>query len=215
MVKLGFGTVKNMLHFRYPDKPYRTTSDVVNCLREDEWLAQSKYDGWRISLYVGVSESTLFSSRGKSLVDILSVPKFILDDISELSSYLPSLSVLDGEYVGPRGNHKPHIYFFDCLAWSGQWNVNVPYIDRWNQTCDMGRYMECCSSLSLACTQRENFLSFFNELKNDWYNNGNDLYEGIVLKRLSGKLVLSLNRASKNRHMMKLKYREIKEKIEI
>ncbi len=122
---------------------------------------------------------------------------------------LPPDTVLDSEFVGPRGDHEPEIYIFDCLAWNGEWLGRMPYEERWAKchTIDV----DLCNGIQLATTVSGNLLDLFNKLKASWMENGQgmDLCEGIVAKALHGTLKLDLGSSKKSEYMLKLKYRDI------
>ena len=125
---------------------------------------------------------------------------------------LPSDTVLDSEFVGPRGNHKPAIYIFDCLAWNGEWLTRMPYKDRWDICCTA--CVNLSNGIHLATTVSSGLLELFNRLKTKWIENGRgmDLCEGIVAKSLKGTLKLDLGQAKKSEHMLKLKFRDIRDR---
>ena len=49
--------------FVYPDKPTSSTHLVLPHLAEGEWLAQTKYDGWRCLVFLTPSRQLHFVSR--------------------------------------------------------------------------------------------------------------------------------------------------------
>ena len=198
------------LKFRHPDKPIETTSAVVRTLNETEWLAQSKYDGWRLPIYIGYDNNiTYYTSKGNNLETVLKLDERIKRQILRLN--LPPGTALDTEFVGPRGSLSPSVYILDYLARNGQWLTNVDYEDRWQRCIELeDRFQD---PVYLARTEDKNFLDFFNSLKKQWTPGELDLHEGIVLKKRNGKLLLDLNRCKKSQVMFKLKYRNIRTKI--
>ncbi len=223
------------LPFRYPDKPIDTTIEVVKNLSPSDWLGQTKYDGWRMNVRIDGANTVRFMSRvGNSLADKVKLPPSLTDHIIRLD--LPDGTVLDTEFVGPRGQLKPTVYIFDCLAWGGRWLCNEPYQKRWQRCMNLAPMLSeqipvrlattlCGSTLSgtdaseikrmTAKTSRGlNFLSIFECLKAEWLEAGKPkkwLYEGLVVKRLTGKLALSLTSNKKSQHMVKLRFRDIGE----
>ena len=208
--------------FRYPDKPTRCGPSFVTRLNPAEWVSEHKYDGWRLLIHnvsagielpdggkaVGLS---LLTSQGRhfSSIDRATIPPEIRKQIERLE--LPDDTVLDSEFVGPRGKHKPAIYIFDCLAWEGLWQVNTPFSQR-RATCEQ-LAPRFGADLHLSELRRGDFMAHFNELKDLWQNGGMgmDLCEGIVLKRLSGKMQLDLADHKHSADIYKFKYREIRE----
>ena len=205
-----------IMPWRFPDKPISTTPDCVAALRENEWLAQAKYDGWNVSCYTDkVRFPHLFSSSGRKLCEVTNVPTFLTEQFVEVSRQLPPMSAFNAEFVGPRGNYQPRFYIFDCLAWDGEWQSLEPFKNRWKiVTGEVGA--RATAGIQLAETVDTDFMELFNRLKSAWYDDGCkklSLCEGIVLKRLSGDLNLNRNSSGKNRHMFKIKFRDILEKL--
>ncbi len=215
-----------MLKFRHPDKPTDTTPEFVQGLVEKDWISQSKYDGWRLQVYIdgkmnvepvfismhnNSPESIRLLTRvGRQIERKTNVPADLGRQI--LSLGLPTDTVLDCEFMGPRGDHRPAVYIFDCLAWDGSWLVRSTYEERWRKclSIDLGN----THLLKFAGTRENNFMAHFNHLKQQWIDGGRGMHicEGIVLKRRSGTLSLKPTSSVKSGHMFKLKYRDIRDK---
>lgn len=198
------------LPFRYPDKPHETAPDVVAGLSEDEWLAQSKYDGWRMSVYIHGPDNVECLSRANNRMDQVAKAHFdarVIDQFKALK--LPPDTAIDTEFVGPRGGHDPGVYILDMMAWNGKWLSPTPYEERWQRCCELS--LPAGGLLYHADTVRSDFLGLFNRLKADWYATGcgMHLWEGIVLKRLQGTMTLDRSSSKKSGSLLKLKYREI------
>lgn len=196
--------------FRYADKPIETTPNVVTKLSSKLWLAQAKYDGWRLQTYFdGPGHARCLTSKGRPMMQVKTRSGFNAQVGDLLQSMgLPSGTVLDAEFVGPRGHQDPAVYIFDMLAWDGEWLANEPYEKRW----------ERCQSLvlpsgpiHLAETVESDFIAFFERLKAAWDGQSIDLWEGIVVKSRKGRMKLDRNSNQKSDVMFKLKYREIRE----
>ena len=193
--------------FRFPDKPIETTPDVVAKLSPKLWLAQAKKDGWRLEGYFdGPGHVRCLSRVGRPMEQTRSGFKSEVGHLLESMS-LPGGTVLDAEFIGPRGHLEPAIYIFDMLAWDGEWLTREPYEKRW----------ERCQSLELPQgaihlveTVQDNFLVFFERLKAAWDGHSIDLNEGIVVKSRKGKLKLDRNSSKKSDAMVKLKYRDVR-----
>jgi hypothetical protein len=201
------------LNFRYPDKPVECTPDfVVEEIDESEWLAQDKYDGWCMPVFFdGVTAIRCLSSKGRMLEDIAHA-KFDMELQDWLLSLeVPNNTVLQTEYVGPRGDHESAAFIVDCHAWDGEWLVDMPFEQRW-KLCQ-GIALPRHAPIRLAHTISSGFMKRFKLLEQRWINNGRglDLCEGIVIKRRSGTLTLNLSDNEKSMHMFKLKYRDIRE----
>jgi ATP-dependent DNA ligase len=194
-----------MLTFRYPDKPITTTQDVVRSLNETSYIVNPKYDGWRMLAFIDPANQIRCLSRvGRPMED--TGCKFD-PSIKELFKKLelPSGTVLDCEFMGPRGKVDPSICIFDMLAREGSWLSNEPYEQRWARCQEL---LMPSPSIYLARTVESNFLVLYEQLKCDWEETGNKCYEGIVLKLRKGKLKLSRTSCSDSSAMLKFKYRD-------
>lgn len=203
--------------FRFPDKPITCTCDFLDTMVASEWLSQHKYDGWRLQIYKSASPiwlsdekqapagMALFSRIGKFFPDHA---KMSIEIVAQLQCLpIPDETVVDAEFVGPRGGHKPEVYIFDCLAWGGEWLFKEKFIDRWARCQELANDRD----IHLAETRKEDFFGHFKELKQEWIAGGMGMHlcEGIVLKKKQGKLQLDLNSSKKSRSMFKLKYRDV------
>lgn len=221
-----------MLPFRYPDKPITTSPEHVSSLNKIEWLAQCKYDGWRLCIFFDAPNKIRFLSRaGNNIAKNTPLPPTVIEQINTLE--LPNDTVLDAELVGPRGGHKTQICVFDCLALDRKWLPSLAYRSRWDNCLEIFKDAQL-PDIHLATTiyadgtgidfdngtpkqfqvDSENpFLSYFEMLKKYWLIAQNlDLYEGLVIKRLDGTLNLKLTSCAESGSMMKIKYRDIRER---
>lgn len=198
-----------MLQFRCPDKPIQTTPKVVQTLNENEWIASWKYDGWRLNIYYDDKGQVQCLSRQANEMNKISRAKFsphFSEDLAQL--LIPANSVLDAEFVGPRGNQEPTIFLFDVLAWNGEWLSDQPFEKRWDICKNLTNLP---MNVKLANTVYGNFMDEFETLKNDWSQRGDlSLTEGIVIKHKQGKLDLNTRSSTKNNRMLKLKFRDIR-----
>jgi ATP-dependent DNA ligase len=196
-----------MLSFRFPDKPTRIDSSFVLGIRENEWLCQGKYDGWRCQIYQDNGQLNFFSRIGNNLPSKTKFPQQIVDTVKALN--LPDGTVLDSEFVGPRGRTPPQLYLFDCLALEGQWLVKQHFIERWKTVNRLYELIRNNSHVCLAETVECDFLNYFEKLRQQWLDNRDfKLFEGVVIKRKTGSLILNRSSCAKSIHMFKLKYRE-------
>jgi len=122
---------------------------------------------------------------------------------------LPTGTVLDAEYVGPRGGHAPTAYIFDMLAWDGTWIADLPYEERWRRCCNL--ILPTCGIIHLAHTVVSDFIGLFDRLKAAWVADGcgMSLTEGIVVKRRDGTAALDHDKRRKARWLHKCKFRDI------
>jgi len=195
--------------FRFPDKPIEATLAFLQRIREPEWLAQAKYDGWRLQIYKHEGRIDLFTRMGNPIEKEATVPGYLRDEVNQLVARTPDNTVLDAELVGPRGHHKPHIYLFDLLAYNNGWLVNMPFVSRHEKL--LLEFSET-ANISFAQTSLENFRGLFDAWKKDWIDSGKglSLCEGIVLKRKTGTMELSNNKSVDSRHLYKIKFRDIR-----
>lgn len=199
-----------LLPFRSPDKPIPTTQEVVRKLPESSWLVQPKYNGWRMLAFIdSPTEIRCLSRVGRPMEDTgaLFNPS-IKDGFKEIKSHghlLPAGTILDCEFIGPRGKLEPAIYIFDMLAWNGDWLANEPFEQRFERCRDLFLPDQM---FHVVTTIDQDFLGLYNKLKTDWEETGNTLHEGIVLKSRKGKLKLNRASCADSSAMLKLKYRD-------
>lgn len=200
-----------MLSWRYPDKPILATPEFFDGIQESEWQCSGKYDGWRLIVLTDEHRMPhLFSRVGTPIEQTnANVPQELIDEIAAICAEMPPLSALDSEFVGPRGDHDPHVFIFDQLAEDGLWLANRQFQSRWEMAT---RLKGLGGHITLAETVTIGFREYFDRLKQIWYAGGctkMTLHEGIVLKRRTGKLTLNLATNAKSLHQYKIKYRDI------
>ena len=193
--------------FRFPDKPIETTPDVVEALNPSQWICNAKYDGYRLlSYFDGPGHVRCLTRVGRRMEQTRSGFKSEVGDLIK-SMELPAGTVLDAEFVGPRGHQDPAVYIFDMLAWDGDWLVREPYEQRWERCKNLVLPQ---GPIRLAETVEDDFIAFFERLKAGWDRTSISLCEGIVVKSRRGKLKLDRNSSKKSEVQIKLKFREIK-----
>ncbi|MHA2279532.1 MAG: hypothetical protein ACXAC5_01385 [Promethearchaeota archaeon] len=198
---------KLIFGFRYPDKPVETSPDVVGGLPEAAWIAQAKYDGWRLQVYVdGPGSVRCLTRLGRPMAEIpgAQFPPEIPRLFQQIK--VPGGTVLDSEFVGPRGHLPFAVYIFDMLAWDGEWLVNESYEKRWKRCLELDIPE---GLIDTAATVETDFVGFFNRLRTAWDGESITLHEGIVVKARKGKMKLDRKSSKKSDVMLKLKYREI------
>ena len=199
-----------IIEFRYPDKPIETAPSVVAGLQTHDWIVQPKFDGWRTGIYLTNNEVSFITRVGNDLrnkIKSVQIPDSFAQII--LSMNLPQQTVLDAEFIEPHTKNSCKLIIFDCLAWSGEWLNKMPFISRWNLCTNIK--IPDNDQVKLSEIYKDNFLSTFNKLKKKWIDNNkpkNHLFEGIVLRRKTGNLILSPRSCSKSPCMLKLKFRD-------
>jgi len=207
------------MQFRYPDKPIETTPEFFKPDADhSHWIAQRKYDGWRMEVFVD-GQLRCLSRSNKTIRDAFrgTIPSNFEQIIESMN--LPDGTVLDTEFVGFRGGLEWSVWIFDCLAWGGKWLSATPYQDRWDICQSLAGQLPECGLIRLAETiypkTGQDIINEFEQLKAEWIANGKGkefLYEGIVAKRRTGKMRLSRNECVKSPDMFKLLFRKIDEK---
>lgn len=203
------------MNFRYPDKPSRGNDLFFAHTNPTEWVAQAKYDGWRLPTIFENGSFRCFSRIGTVAKPRIQGGKFpltpkILDALTQISKSVPNGTVLDGELVGPRGHLEPGIYFFDVLAYNGSWLCQTSFQERWKTLLGLKHLWDGSPFIMTAKTVENDFEKFYRQLEGEWKGKGGglDLYEGLVLKKRSGTLSLNFRENIKSRDSVKIKYRE-------
>jgi ATP-dependent DNA ligase len=199
--------------FLYPDKPTTCEKNFVKNIDYSKYIAQKKYDGWRIQIYNFDREiNTPSGIIPKGMCILTRMGNFLSDkvkiNIDLKNIQTPINSIFDGEFVGPRGKQQQKINIFDCLAINDIWNRDIPYLERY-QICEKLNFN---SYFCLTENYYSDFESLFSKLKTDWMIKQDiDEFEGIVIKHKKGKLILSYNDCKKSPYMFKYKYRDIRD----
>ena len=180
--------------FRYPDKPIRATPAVLDTFADGDWLAQFKYDGWR-DLIRWDGERATHTSRHNQPLPVSSA---IIAETHALLRGLPPM-LLDSEWTGRRNGLRERVYLFDLLEWSGAWLGNTGAEDRFRKL--RAEVRERAHLVSIADGWTEGYRELFEESRKD------DRYEGIVLKRCSGRFIGSVRDSVENPAMLKIKWR--------
>lgn len=200
-----------MIKWRYPDKPTEITPETLSHFREADYIAQGKYDGYRLVCCLD-NDGWEFLTRNNKPVSRHPVAKSYFTP--ELRAALEKLDVpkgtyLDAELVGPRGHQKPEVYIFDVIRWQERWLSTMPFESRWGLCNQIPRWSS--GIVHLAWTFEIGFLAEFNRLKAEWIARGRgiDMFEGLVIKLRKGTMTLDLTSCTKSKSMFKAKYRDI------
>ncbi len=200
-----------MLNFRYPDKPVEVSPNAVANWNESRHLAQWKYDGWRMLVFIdGLRQVRCLTRQNRPMASVAgrNFHSSFIDQLLVLG--VPNDTVFDTELVGPRGGHSPRIYIFDCLAWDGEWLTSMPFEQRWNIVSNLGARIQTADRIFGAHTIESGFLEEYNRLKQQWQDEGEKhLCEGLVIKKRTGKAKMHPKSCQKSTSQFKLKYRDI------
>lgn len=192
--------------FRYPDKPNRTSPTFFTFIanRENEWMGQAKYDGWRLFIHQSPQGLILLNRMGQPIHSRFPITPTIR---KTLETVIEKGIMVDAELVGPRGHLEPCVYLFDLLGIQNEYIGSWTFERRWERlnTLKLGQ------GVRYAETRFSGFREWYEELRSQWVCNTIDLCEGLVLRRRNSQLILSARSNAKNPDMVKIKYREGRE----
>jgi hypothetical protein len=199
------------MKFRYPDDPGRITAAYLASLEQDYpgvFLAQVKGDGWRRPAYID-GDITFYAKRGDGREAATQPPQDLVDEFAEMG--WPDGIALDMEWMGPRvkevmkGRHE--FWVFDMVYHDHRWlGRRTGFEDRLKRLREIWAGLRPSPRVKLLEPWDGDFVRHFEDQMT------NPLSEGLVLRRKDSKLIGDLSSAKKNPGMMKVKYRDIKEK---
>jgi len=183
------------MNYYFPCKPNNLPleSDLFDTLNNDvKWIAEPKRNGHRALFY---SDDKNLWTRYKTLV------KDELPEIRRQLATLPEGIVLDGELI----NHRPknwtqHLYIFDIIAYQGKLVNEIPLEGRRKLLESVYKqYLGWCDKIEIPQW------TSIGKKKLYYDSIGNELLEGIVMKRLDSKYLISLNSCLQNPYWIKVK----------
>jgi hypothetical protein len=203
------------MEFRTPDNPISTTLAAAISIeqrRPGEYCFEPKGDGWRSPLYLpygGTWTRHSKYSRGEQAKS--TPPDDLMKELAGLE--IPEGTAFDAEWMGPRcvkdtrGQHWFCIY--DLLYLDGQWQGDLPYRERKSaMTTILNLYKAKAeragkphSRIMITDFAEGGLLQMYNDQKPE--NAGNELSEGVVMKRWDSKLV----GGGDNKSWLKIRYR--------
>lgn len=192
-----------MINFRYPDKPQHSTLEYINTLKSG-YKAQAKINEWRILMYFENKELQIFTRHKVSLSDALKkeIEKEIINSLKEFNP--TSLTILDGGYVGRRGNHKPSIALFDVMKTENKWITGWSYEKRDTLLKQLfKKNFEKSTCIFMPKEVTIGFDGFYQYLKN---NPQDGLVEGVVVKDLTSTLIGNRKESAINPGWLKVKW---------
>lgn len=156
-----------------PDTPTESKCVLLNSIEEnkvekylndDDWLAQSKYDGVRFMLHKNEEKVTSYNRRGL----YANIPVTIWSDVQKCKNFL-----LDGELIGE------NYYVFDILQYEDKDLTDLPLLGRLS-------FLESFKSISENIKIAKSYLN--KEEKNKFFEESkNKNEEGIVFKKKDAK----------------------------
>jgi ATP-dependent DNA ligase len=192
----------NTFAYFFPERPGLIHIDqglFTSLSMNPAWIAEPKYNGSRLLLHRLPSGNWEFWNRHKERFNYTPSP--------EVAAALADLPLLEGEYylfdgelrhnktVGVR--HK--IVLYDCLISQGE--LMTPHPFRWRRhVLEVLAHIMCDDRIiSIAPQYPDHFREVFDELTPD------PEVEGLVIKRLDGKLNLGRTRAVNSTWMFKVR----------
>lgn len=182
--------------YRFPDIPSLITPNVLETLRDGEWMAQLKFNGWRAMYDWDGSELTLWGRKKRALTEPSAA---FVAGIKDLLRPVPPC-LLDGEVMGRRGpTSKPfpeRAWLFDTLEVNGRWMGGAGAYERYVTLKGL-----VTPELVVPCVTG-GYPAFFQRSK-AWCSAG---CEGIVLKRVDSKFFGKVNDCYANPGWLKCKF---------
>jgi ATP-dependent DNA ligase len=200
------------MRIRCPDKPIRTSQESLSGFeKEGGYLATYKYDGWRCIIdwdgeNVGFYSRRDVDSGGPTAHPVSdSLREEVLAFIRE--NKLPPNTRLDSEWIARRTEGPEAIYVFGIQYLNGEWLGRDSEDLRWTIVEGL-TYNQ--PHVHLADAAKDNYVEFFNKIreKNEGLPEGKQRVEGIVLKRLDGRLLGNIKTCKKNPSWFKVKWRD-------
>lgn len=109
----------NSDQYFYPNLPFRLWSNSDAFLRLDnhpDWVAEKKYNGWRLALTMTSAGKIIPYSRHKTIIS--NFPDILIDTFRTV---LKPGMCLDGEFLDRRSKTtKGEVCFFDIIALNGE-----------------------------------------------------------------------------------------------
>lgn len=180
--------------WRAPDKPYHVYPSYLQSLEGKNYIAESKYDGFRAVVMIDSKEILVYSRHFKPI----KVNPKILKMVKNLG--LPSGTAIDAEWMGRRTIHPECLYLLDMLYYDWQWQGNKILSERL-------KFFNELNFSDLIMRPRSvssNFLEFF---ESQIGNPKTSETEGVVLKSLDSKLIGNPKSSHDNPMWCKVKWR--------
>lgn len=180
------------MRFIDPTKPVRSGEGILDEIG-DEYLVETKYDGWRAIVSMNEGNIKVVSRHNKPM----DMPNFLLDKLQEL---IPEGSMIDCEWINQtriKGINEQFnlgiplvdcISVFDVLRYKGKSLKSMPLQDRRNVAIMTSLQENDLTSISdgiifrASGTTGNNARQFYEDQK------ATPLSEGVVIKRLKGTL---------------------------
>lgn len=197
-----------LANFRFPDIPSREIHpSFLEQMKEGEWIATLKLDGWRCLVEAKDGTFTYRSRVGKPIIlpDKVRIP--FEEFVTNFQKTMPLDVIMDCELTGNRRSGDAQaIFILDLLRCSGVDYYSSTLMDRLRGLdgilLDMLK-VELWDGYSYRTPwASRNFRHFWDLHKAEW-----PLAEGIVFKRPDSKYIGSTKEAAKNPGWVKCKWR--------
>ena len=191
---------------RYPDKPLASSAAVLPSLRDGEWLAQFKYDGWRVWVEVGDdagggSDWRYTTRHGRPCP----VSPGLRREVARLFAVAPAGppaagTIFDGEWMARRAGHargEERVWLFDLLRVGPlAWRLGSGAMERFDA-------LRATAPAGLIVPHAVGgYEAFFASSKLD------PCAEGVVLKGVDSRYVGSARACRVNPAWLKVKWRD-------
>lgn len=180
--------------WRSPDKPYQVFPNYLSSLEGKNYIAESKYDGFRAVIFIDSKEVFSYSRHLKPI----KMNSKILEHCKALG--FPDGTALDAEWMGRRASHPECVYLLDVLYHDWQWQGNKTLAERISFFDDLKLSDWVLRPQSVS----SGFLDFFESQISDPLTSPT---EGIVLKNLDSKLIGNPISSRENPLWFKVKWR--------
>lgn len=198
------------MRFRCPDKPTRISQEKLKELRDGDYIATIKYDGWRCIIDWDGEKVEFYSRRGAAQGGPTTLPinciigNEALEFLKE--NQIPPNTRLDAEWVGRRSSGGEQIILLGVQYYNTQWLGSEPERVRW----ELLKVFKYRPSVILAGHTTSNYVAFFEDAKAKDMAKPDKLWEseGIVLKHQNSKLVGNPKESAKNPMWFKAKWRD-------
>jgi ATP-dependent DNA ligase len=194
----------NTFTYFYPEKPglIHIEQDLFGRLSADPaWIAEPKYNGSRLGLHrlpSGIWE--LWNRHGEKFSfspdpDLTAALRLFNGSLEPGKYYLFDGELRHNKTAGVRQK----IVLYDCFIFASGLLTGVPFEDRRGILATLDKYGGGYEALTITEQYSRDFRGVFDELTTD------PEIEGLVMKRLDGKLDLGRKRAANSRWMMKVR----------
>jgi ATP-dependent DNA ligase len=188
----------NSFKYFYPERPKLIHPDQVEQFEGGAWVAEKKWNGSRLCLYRDPFGAWFFWNRHQELMRGYVPSREVVDALDVL--FLKGWWAFDGELrhnktVGVK--HK--IVLWDVFIADGVLLLDMPFHQRRTLLWSHGLQEENGGPLGIPHQYSAGFREVFEQVSQD------DEIEGLVLKRLDGRLSLGRSRAVESNWMRKVR----------